>query len=135
LESAIVATGTRATHSRDVNRHVQDRPDLFRLLGERFMMLRLALILTATWLALTQMAEAGPRHRHSGCTTCSTNCATGCSTACGTSCASTEPQYVEKTVMVPQTVWETKMVTKTVCRPETRESTYKVCKRVPETNV
>ncbi len=53
------------------------------------------------------------------------------SSGCGVpSCG---PQYTEKTIMVPQYVTETKVVTVTQYQQETRQRTYKVCKQVPRT--
>lgn len=54
--------------------------------------------------------------------------------ACAPACAPCEPQMVEKTVMVPQMVTETRTVNVTKYREETRERTYTVHRKVMETN-
>ncbi|MEX0793655.1 MAG: hypothetical protein WD045_10995 [Pirellulaceae bacterium] len=100
------------------------------------MMIRSAAMLVATVLfGLPQFADAGLRGHGAGCNTgCQTSapCAPSCQPTCAP--APCEVQYVEKTVMVPQRSWEVKTVTCTVNRPEMRERTVQVCRRVPETN-
>ena len=72
---------------------------------------------------------------------CAPRCVTGCapaacvSAACApVACAPAghyETQVVERTIYVPQQVMESRTVTVTECRPEVRERTYNVCRRVP----
>lgn len=57
----------------------------------------------------------------------------GCAVGCGPVCAPAAPCYqtVEKTIMVPTTVMETRQVTTVECVPQVQERTITVTKRVP----
>lgn len=76
----------------------------------------------AALAALAAMAPAkGEAHFRRRC-----RCPVPCATLC-------EPQYVERTVMVPQWTTDTRTVNVTEYRNETRERTITVHKPVPET--
>ena len=49
-------------------------------------------------------------------------------------CCAPQVQYVQKTIMCPTTVMESRVVTVTECRPEVRQRTVTVCRQVPETH-
>src|SRR4051812_3614766 len=71
-------------------------------------------------------AEAGHRLR----TSCY-NCGSGYGAA-PVACASPAYQLVERTILVPETTWETRIVNVTVCKPEVRRKTVNVTRAVPE---
>ena len=87
----------------------------------------LSLAVAALFLGLNVAPTwAGPRHhRHHGCCGCA---------ACVpvADCVPCQPQLVTKTIMVPETYYETEMVAVTVCRPEYHDETVTVMRRVPE---
>ena len=72
-------------------------------------------------LASATPSQAGHRHhaRHHGCV------ASG-------DCAPCQPQWVTKTLLVPEKYYEMQSVPVTVCRPEVREETVTVMRRVNE---
>lgn len=87
-----------------------------------------AVVVAVGW---TSTSEGALRRGRS----CAPRYAAGCcAPASPTVCAPTghyENQVVERTIMVPQQVMETRTVTVTECRPEQRQRTYQVRKRVP----
>jgi hypothetical protein len=80
----------------------------------------------------TSSAEAGFRHRR-----CAPTCAPqACGApACVTSVAAVAGHYedvvVERVIYAKEVVTESRTITVTECRPETRQRNYTVCKRVP----
>lgn len=110
--------------------------------------------LTLAWSALligslvmVNPAEAGRRHRgcghgggsYGGGSGCNTGYDAGCNTAGYAPAAdyapapAPEPITVTKTIMVPQTVYETMTVTVPVWKPVTRTKTITVYRNVPKT--
>ena len=77
-----------------------------------------ALLFTASFVP---SAFAGHGHHRGG------GCAAGC-----VECA---PQLVTKTVMVPQTTYQTITVQGMACKPEVRQITVNACRLVPETTM
>src|SRR5262245_5224935 len=53
----------------------------------------------------------------------------------GAACVDCAPQYVTKTVMVPQTTYKTITVQCMACKPEARQMTVNTCRLVPETTM
>ena len=84
-------------------------------------------------------ASAGRRHRRGYChsgyvNSCGTQASCGtCDTGACDLAPAPEPEMVEKTIMVPTTVTETRTIQVTECKLETRQRTYTVMKRVPKT--
>lgn len=83
-------------------------------------------------LVMVNPAEAGRRHR--GCRS-GGGCDTGCAPTvdCVSQTPAPEPVTVTKTIMVPQTVYETMTVSVPVWKPVTRTKTITVYRNVPKT--
>jgi hypothetical protein len=86
------------------------------------------LVLAAVVLT-TSVASAHLGHRRG----CADDCG-DCAPSCGPAPCAQAYVNVQRTIMVPTTVWETRTVDVTVCRPETRDRTITVCRCVPERN-
>lgn len=88
----------------------------------------LTLLLVTTAASLfwpTATAQAGRHHRAwQGCYSCG-----AAPVECGPTLAY---QMVERTVLAPETTWETRLVDVTVCRPEVRHKVVNVTRLVPE---
>src|SRR5262249_53244471 len=76
----------------------------------------------------TPAAWAGHHRRGGGCGSGCNDCAPACAPQCNVTY-----KTVEKTVMVPTWVNETKTVNVVECRAEQREKTVNVCRQVTET--
>src|SRR6478736_2936550 len=78
-----------------------------------------------------ESAQAGRRHR--GCGNSYDNGCAPNACAASTPTPAPEPITVTKTIMVPETVYETMTVPVSVCKPVTRTKTITVYRMVPQT--
>jgi hypothetical protein len=76
-------------------------------------------------------AAVAPAHAGRRAATCAP--ATCAPATCAPATCAPKVQYVQKTILCPTTVMESRVVTVTECRPEVRQRKVMVCQQVPET--